>query len=51
MKNSFAKKFPLSTNGGRRNKRTLNNFMINISYNYELAYPRLRDGLCRYSFN
>ena len=32
MKNSFAHKFPLSTNGGRRNKRTVNNFMINISY-------------------
>ena len=44
MKNSFAQRFPLNTNGGRRNKRTLNNFMIWYII-YELAYPRLRDGL------
>ena len=28
MKNSFAQRFPLNTNSGRRNKRTLKNFMI-----------------------
>ena len=44
MKNSFAQRFPLNTNSGRRNKRTLNNFMIWYII-YELAYPRVREGL------